>query len=148
MSNSTQETIGRFFERDHDEIDAILKAVDFADSMTALARFREFDRRLERHIVWEESILFPAAGRAAPPLEHGPIALMNQEHVHIRAAKMEALQALEAGDCGRAKSCVKVMLSILEPHNMKEEHILYPACDQMIGDVAAAEMLARIKSTV
>ena len=80
-------TISEFFATDHDEIDAILAAVNFDAPVEALARLKEFDRRLERHIVWEEEVLFPAAARAEPGLGRGPIAVMKMEHVEIRDAK-------------------------------------------------------------
>lgn len=143
MSPAVHETISQFFERDHDEIDAILASVDFADPAAALPRLKEFDLRLERHIIWEESILFPAAGQAAPPLEHGPIAVMKQEHVRIRAAKAEALLALGRGDGEGAQRSIRDMLFVLQPHNMKEEQVLYPACDKLIAPSETERILAR-----
>ena len=47
-------SISAFFEQDHREIDAIFASVNFDSPAEALVKFKEFDRRLERHINWEE----------------------------------------------------------------------------------------------
>lgn len=135
------EMISDFFKKDHDEIDALLSAVDFDRPKEALPLFAEFDRRLERHIVWEEDILFPAAARLAPPLAHGPIAVMLEEHILIRKDKREALERLRAGDGPGAKRCVAAMLEVLGGHNMKEEQILYPTCDRVLAGAQAARVM-------
>ena len=141
----TTNGINGFFEKDHDEIDAILVGVDYGRPGEALPRFEEFDRRLERHIVWEESLLFPAAVSAAPHLEHGPVAVMKMEHERIRERKAEAIRRLRGGDASGASRAVEEMLEVLRPHNMKEERILYPACDQFLAGPAADALLARVR---
>ena len=137
--------ISRFFEKDRDEIDQILATVDCARPDEALPRFEEFDRRLERHIVWEESLLFPATVSAAPHLEHGPVAVVKLEHANIRAAKSEAVQCLRGGDESGARRSIERMLNVLQPHNMKEERMLFPACDQFLAGSAAADLLTRVR---
>lgn len=131
------DTISAFFENDHREIDAILERTAFA-SPSALADFSEFDARLERHIRWEEELLFPAVAAKAPPLEMGPIRVMKMEHVAIRQHKAAALAALKAGDGAAAKAHSEAMLQVLTGHNRKEEAVLYPACDQMLASEAPA----------
>ena len=138
--NPGKRTVSAFFEKDHDEIDALLAAVDFKDAAAALPKLQEFDRRLERHIVWEEEVLFPAAARAEPELARGPIAVMRLEHVDIRAGKSRALECLRKADGAGARSRIDEMLAVLSGHNMKEEHMLYPACDELIP----AEEVGRI----
>lgn len=132
MKEDGGRTIAELFEKDHDEIDALLELVDFGDGAAALPRLKEFDFRLERHIVWEEDLLFPAAARAEACLAHGPIPVMLAEHVQIRAAKSAALEKLAKGDGAGARRHVDAMLAVLQSHNMKEEQMLYPACDRMI----------------
>ena len=143
----SKESIASYFGRDHDEIDALLAAVDFTDPKAALPRLAEFDRRLEQHIVWEEGTLFPAVAGVAPALEQGPIVVMKMEHVSIRALKKESLDALRRGVCASAMGFVSEMLEVLGPHNMKEEHMLYPACDQFLPGPDALAMLDKIKAT-
>lgn len=138
---STNRTISGFFEKDHDEIDAILAAADFSDPAAALPRLREFDRRLERHIAWEEESLFPAAARADQGMTGGPVAVMKMEHAAIRKTKTQALERLAAGDAAGARVAVDEMLSILTSHNMKEEQILYPACDQILAATEVSRLI-------
>lgn len=140
-------TISAFFAKDHDEIDAILARVDFRDPAAGLATLKEFDYRLERHIIWEETVLFPAAGRAEPSLAQGPIPVMLQEHVLIRAAKAKAMELMEKGDGVGALTRIQEMLLVLSGHNLKEEHILYPASDRMIPKDEAESILAVLASS-
>ncbi|NNN05769.1 MAG: hemerythrin domain-containing protein [Elusimicrobia bacterium] len=139
------EMISDFFKKDHDEIDALLAAVDFDRPKEALPILAEFDRRLERHIVWEEEILFPTAARLAPPLAHGPIAVMLEEHILIRKDKRDALERLAAGDGAGAKRSTAAMLEVLGGHNMKEEQILYPTCDRVLAGAQAARVMDVIR---
>ena len=67
-------SIRDYFEADHDRLDDLLKEyqnqkeVDFQRAKSALI---EFKLGLERHIVWEEEILFPVfeskSGISWPP---------------------------------------------------------------------------------
>lgn len=141
------ETISGFFEKDHDEIDAILARADFRDAAAALPILKEFDYRLERHIIWEETVLFPAAARAEPALAQGPIPVMLHEHIAIRAAKARALECLRKGDGLCALTRIQEMLVILAAHNAKEESVLYPSCDRLIPKQEAQSMLALLASS-
>lgn len=141
------ETISGFFAKDHDEIDAILSRADFRDAAAALLILREFDYRLERHIIWEETVLFPAAARVDPALARGPIPVMLHEHIVIRAAKAKALESLRRGDGMAAMTRIQEMLVILASHNEKEESIIYPSCDRLIPKAEAESMLALLASS-
>lgn len=136
------ETISAFFENDHREIDAILERTAF-DSPSALSNFSAFNARLERHIRWEEELLFPAVAAKAPPLAMGPIRVMKLEHQAIREHKAATLAALKAGDAASAKAHSEAMVQVLTGHNHKEEAVLYPACDQMLASEAQA-LLAKL----
>lgn len=146
MSTKT-ETISGFFARDHDEIDAILARADFRDPASALPILKEFDYRLERHIIWEETVLFPAAARVDPALAQGPIPVMLSEHIAIRAAKAKAMESLRQGDGMAAMTRIQEMLVILAAHNAQEERVLYPSCDRLIPKEEAGSMLALLASS-
>lgn len=137
--------ISDFFQNDHREIDALLAAVPFEEPRKAVAAYEDFDRRLERHIIWEEEILFPAVCRKEACLEQGPVAVMRQEHVEIRRLKAAALEALRAGDGATARLRTEDMLDVLKPHNMKEEQILYPTCDELLGESEREGVLASLR---
>ena len=141
------DSISDFFQQDHREIDPLLFGLDFRDPLKTLPRFEDFDRRLERHIRWEEELLFPAAGAANRALEQGPLIVMREDHVRIRAAKADALAALRRGDGTGAKTHSDRMVAILCGHNLKEERILYPACDQLLSSRERQVILEEVRSS-
>ncbi|MBI4423599.1 MAG: hemerythrin domain-containing protein [Elusimicrobia bacterium] len=142
----TNDLISTFFEQDHREIDALLSAVPFETPKDALAKFQEFDCRLERHIGWEEGILFPAVSAKEACLEPGPIRVMKLEHAEIRREKAAALVALREGRGAASKGHVQAMLAVLKGHNMKEEQILYPACDNLLTPAERAAVFQRLRA--
>mgnify|MGYP001562956985 CR=1 FL=1 len=145
-SNTGTGEISSFFEQDHREIDALFNGVLFESPQAALIAFKEFDRRLERHIHWEEEILFPAVSKKEPHLEMGPIGVMRMEHEEIRKNKAAALKALTEENGAQAKNHAQAMLNVLKEHNSKEEEILYPACDQLLSVEETSDILRQIGS--
>jgi iron-sulfur cluster repair protein YtfE (RIC family) len=138
------ETITEFFERDHREIDAIFEKLTFQDDKKDLPLFTEFDRRLERHIDWEESILFPAVAAINPMIGQGPVRIMKMEHEAIRHSKAKARQAFEQGKPTEAREHCEAVQAALAEHNMKEERILYPACDQSLDEKTVTGILEKV----
>lgn len=140
----TDKSTTEFFENDHREIDALFEGLSYKDATKDLALFDEFDRRLERHIGWEEDLLFPAIGAINPMIAQGPVRIMKLEHEAIRHSKAKAREAFGKGDLAGSREHCEAMKETLAQHNMKEEQILYPACDQSLDDRAVAELLAKI----
>lgn len=145
--------ISPYFGRDHDEIDALLgylrrdlaaRDADRIESIRGL--FDEFDRRLERHIRWEEEILFPAVEERVPMFAFGPGPVMRSDHVQIRENKAAAHAALAAGSMEKAQEAIEMMVSALVPHNQREESVYYPTSDQVFSLEDRAGILARVRS--
>ena len=137
---------------DHDRLDALDKAAFEAlgngDLAGARALFAHFARGLDRHIRFEEEILFPAVEeRAGLPTHAGPTAVMRAEHVEIRACLAGISSDLAEGGAGATEIRAR-MLSVLEGHNLKEEQILYPLADRALGKVEADALVARIQRLV
>jgi hemerythrin superfamily protein len=131
--------ITEFFQRDHREIDALyqsmLQAARAGDNAAALRFFDHYDRRLERHIEWEEKLLFPAFDELEGTTGGcGPTRAMEQDHRDIREWKSKLrvrLSELE-GPAAPDDSFFRIasaLTSTLLNHNGKEEIILYPMCD-------------------
>lgn len=139
------QSITNFFEVDHHEIDAIFDQISFKDPSKDLSLFEEFDHRLERHIHWEEDLLFSAIGKVAPMIEQGPVRIMKIEHEGIRNSKAKAKVAFKNGDLVAAQEHCQAMKEMLAQHNFKEEGILYPACDQSLDKERIAEIFSRIE---
>ena len=134
---------------DHDRLDA-LEAEAFrkraeGDLQSAREIYAAFAAGLRRHIGFEEEILFPAFEESSgmPPTA-GPTAVMRAEHREIE----DLIARIEAGiaDSGAPVEDLRRSLHhVLEEHNIKEEGILYPATDQLLGPDQANDLVARIQ---
>ncbi len=139
MSN---QTITNYYEQDHDRLDELFKQFQASkreDYSHAKDCFREFKLGLQRHIVWEEEILFPLFEEKTGVKDIGPTAVMRMEHREIKEA-LEAIhekvrQADPKSDAEEAQ-----LLDILKQHNDKEEQVLYPAIDKLIDETEKANV--------
>ena len=133
---------------DHDRLDALDKAafdaLDRGDLAVARTLFAHFARGLDRHIRFEEDVLFPAVEtRAGLPRHAGPTAVMRAEHVQIRTCLAGITDALAADGAGAVQIRAR-MLSVLGGHNLKEEQILYPMADRALGREEADALASRL----
>ena len=130
---SAQQTISAFFEQDHDRLDELfktfqqLKRSDFAKAKDA---FKEFKVGLQRHIVWEEDLLFPLWEEKTGMSEGGPTFVMRNEHRQI-GQQLEAIHDKVAEQNPESDQEEQALLNLLGSHNMKEERVLYPSIDQV-----------------
>jgi iron-sulfur cluster repair protein YtfE (RIC family) len=128
-----QDTISTYYERDHDRLDELfttfqrLKRSDFAKAMEA---FKEFKVGLQRHIVWEEDLLFPLWEEKTGMSEGGPTFVMRAEHRQI-GALIEAIHDKVAAQSPDSDQEEQALMNVLNSHNMKEERVLYPSIDQV-----------------
>lgn len=125
------QTISEHYGRDHDRLDELFQrfqTLKTSDRAGAAQSFQEFHAGLERHIVWEEEILFPAF-ETKTGMTGGPTRVMRWEHQQIRGFLKAIADKLAAGadDTGDDEAG---LLAVLKPHNDKEESILYPMIDQ------------------
>ena len=129
---SISETLGEEHRRCDDLFTAAEGAVDAGAWEEAAARLAAFREALEAHLTLEEERLFPAL-EAAEPHAQGPTAVMRQEHRHMRALAEELGQALAARDRERYLGAAETLLVLMQQHNAKEEHVLYPMSDRLLG---------------
>lgn len=127
--------------RDCDELFASAEshAAD-GDAPAAQAAWREFRQALERHIALEEETLFPELEEATG-MSDGPTAVMRMEHEQMLAQMERMHSALEDGDLDGFLDLGETLNILIQQHNMKEEQMLYPMCDQTLGS-RAGEILA------
>jgi regulator of cell morphogenesis and NO signaling len=133
---------------DHDRLEVIeqraFEAHAAGDAAGAVAAWKEFAHGLERHIRFEEQVLFPVfEERTGAPPAAGPTAVMRIEHREIEGLLDEIAAALEGATDAlplRAR-----LHRVLRDHNMKEERILYPATDQALDEGARDEVVRRIQ---
>ena len=64
----------------------------------------------------------------------GPTQVMRMEHQQMRDLLDQAQAAIMAGDAEEYMGQAETLLIMMQQHNMKEENILYPMCDQHLGN--------------
>ena len=129
-------TITQYFEADHDRLDELFKnfqSLKRSDYPKAKESFRDFKFGLQRHIVWEEDIIFPIFEKKTGMTSSGPTYVMKMEHRQIGACLEEVHKKVQKQD-PNSDSEEQKLLSILGDHNLKEENILYPLVDSAITD--------------
>jgi len=140
-------SVADFMSHDHDRLDALFeefRRTKTQDLGRARRLFDEFRSGLERHILWEEDVLFPAFEARTGMHEAGPTAVMRMEHRQIQALLAEMAQALEAGRTD-TDALEQDLLQVLGVHNSKEEGILYPWIDRELSDDERQALAARLR---
>ena len=97
---------------------------------------------LRRHIYLEEDILFPQVEARGMT---GPTEVMAQEHGEI-CHLLDIIHDLIQTGAGpqRIRAAFVALHRLLEEHNLKEEQVLYPSSDQMLGKDEVARVLQRL----
>ncbi len=114
------------------------EAAQRGDWTAAESAFERFRGQMNAHFDAEESLLFPAF-EAATGSSAGPTAMMRHEHDQMRALLAQLAASCDARDGDAYAGAAETLLMLMQQHNMKEENILYPMCDQALG--ADAERL-------
>lgn len=130
---SEPNNISAFFEQDHDRLDELFKTfqkLKRSDFPKAKEAFKAFKTGLQRHIVWEEDLLFPLWEEKTGMSEGGPTFVMRSEHRQI-GQQLEAIHDKVAEQNPESDQEEQALLSLLGSHNMKEERVLYPSIDQV-----------------
>lgn len=143
---SESPTVRGFFEQDHDRLDGIFAAFQthkLSDPDKARDAFYQFKAGLERHIVWEEELLFPLWERKTGMTHSGPTVVMRAEHRQIHQL-LDRIQAAAEATSAAGEEAERALVDILTSHNMKEERVLYPAIDQAISDEELAAVFRRL----
>lgn len=140
VSEMTAERLAAALEREHHEIDAGIEAFldRREDGEPRVQGLRQAIEALRRHIYLEEAFLFPPlqdAGLVAP------IFVMLREHGEIWKT-MDALDAQmrDRTECGPSEHNCRELLAQLEPHNSKEEAVIYPQADTMLPEETDAAL--------
>ncbi|QKK01434.1 MAG: hemerythrin domain-containing protein [Pseudomonadota bacterium] len=133
--------------RDHRDCDAHYARAESAagqgDAEQARQAHAAFAAALERHMSAEEEVLFPAFEEMTG-MEDGPTAVMRMEHDQMRSLLAQMSEALDGGDLDGYLDGGETLNVLVQQHNMKEENMLYPMCEQALGD-QADELIARMQ---
>jgi iron-sulfur cluster repair protein YtfE (RIC family) len=128
------QTISNYYEVDHDHLDGLFRNFQRArqtDVGKAIEFFMEFREGLQRHIIWEEEILFPLFERKTGLFHRGPTDVMRLEHRQIIKHLEEIHNHLKQNNT-HTEHEEGMLLSLLSAHNDKEEYILYPSIDRSL----------------
>jgi iron-sulfur cluster repair protein YtfE (RIC family) len=126
----------RFFE-------TALDAAGRSDWKTFTSKIAALKNALEHHIAFEEQELFPAFEEASG-MRGEPTEVMRAEHTEMRDL-LDALGAAQPRvDPEGCRAELEHLRALLQAHNIKEETVLYPACDRLLG--ARSDLLASARA--
>ena len=121
---------------DHRSCDAAFALAETAAGSGDMARcaalFAAFRVALLRHLRMEEDVLFPEF-EAATGSHGGPTAMMRSEHLMMREQLDVMQRAVDARSDADYLGAADTLMVLMQQHNMKEEGILYPMCDQVLA---------------
>ncbi|WP_167089073.1 hemerythrin domain-containing protein [Massilia frigida] len=130
------DTIGSYLEADHVRCDALFANARHAvrvglwrEAGRALATFRH---ALERHLLIEERIVFPAFENAVGTTS-APTAAMRSEHLRIRGVVQRLANALAERDTEAFLIHADTLGIVLYQHSEKEEGVLYPMIERVLA---------------
>jgi uncharacterized protein (DUF2249 family)/hemerythrin superfamily protein len=135
---------------DHDRLEVIEEAAFRARERSefggAIATWADFSRGLQRHIRFEEELLFPLfEERSGLSPEAGPTAVMREEHAEIRQILARIGEEI-ASPGAEAETARRRLSYALAEHNVKEEEILYPAIDEFLSPEESDDLVWKIQS--
>jgi len=140
-------TITDVFEEDHDRLDTLFhsfresKRQNFPKAHDA---FQTFCRGLQRHILWEEELLFPLWEEKTGMVDAGPTVVMRAEHRRI-GEQLEAIRRKLAERNSQTDQEEAALLELLGAHNLKEERVLYPSIDQLATPDECRDIFYKMK---
>lgn len=142
------DSITRYLSWDHDRLDGLLgevtQRVEAGHLAQAKSLFRAFDEGLRRHIRIEEEVLFPLFETRTAMRISGPTMAMRAEHREIEAELARMRDALDIGDAAEYASGLATLYGVLGAHNLKEESVLYPTTDDLLGASERSELVDRL----
>jgi hemerythrin-like domain-containing protein len=140
-------TIRSCMTDDHRRCDELFaqaeQAVGNGDFDLARAAFAHFHSAMLAHFASEEKALFPAF-EARTGMRSGPTQVMRMEHEQLRSLMGDAADALKSANADDYLGLADTLVIMMQQHNMKEENMLYPMCDQHLGDEVPA-LLERLE---
>lgn len=137
-----EQKISEYFEQDHERLDSLFRAYQAlkrSDFPKAKEAFKQFKYGLQRHIVWEEELLFPVWEQKTGMTEGGPTQVMRMEHRQI-GRWLEAIHEKVHAQNPESDEEEEQLIAVLEAHNMKEERILYPSIDAALDEEERASI--------
>jgi hemerythrin-like domain-containing protein len=130
-------TIVEFLGGDHRACDDLFASAEAAVAQknwdSARSLFERFQNAMAHHLAMEEDVLFPAF-EARTGMTSGPTEVMRMEHAQMRDLLQEMAKAVAAGNQNGYLGLSETLNMLMQQHNLKEENMLYPMADRVLGD--------------
>lgn len=139
--------ITEHYGHDHTRLDDLLQQferLNGTDPAAARLIFAEFKAGLERHMGCEEEILFPLFEARTGMRDGEPTAVMRWEHGQIKGY-LEQIDVALVQQWPAPIMDVLALEDLLMQHKHKEETVLYPALDSMLGSMERGRAVARME---
>jgi len=94
--------------------------------------FTAFVNAMEQHFSIEEQVLFPTIEERTG-ISAGPTQVMRMEHQQMRQVFAEMQNCVNQQNRQEYLGLSETLLMLMQQHNAKEEQILYPMGDQVLG---------------
>jgi iron-sulfur cluster repair protein YtfE (RIC family) len=134
--SETSQSLREFFTLDHRRIDdkwaEVETAAQAGDVDAEKESWSAFQGELLRHLRMEEEVMFPAFERATGMTDGGPTFVMRSEHDQMRGLIEQMSAAAEGDDHDELVDLGDTLLMLIQQHNQKEEHMLYPMAEQAL----------------
>lgn len=129
-------TIAGFLGDDHHACDDLFASAEDAVAQqnwnSARTLFNRFQAAMAHHLAMEEIVLFPAF-EARTHNSTGPTQVMRLEHEQIRELLHAMTRAVAETDYDTYLGLSETLNMLIQQHNLKEENMLYPMSDQVLG---------------
>ncbi|MCI4458738.1 MAG: hemerythrin domain-containing protein [Thermocrinis sp.] len=140
-------TITEYLTHEHRECDELyakveelLKKGQWEDAKRV---FAEFKTETLKHFQREEDVLFPEF-EARTGIVMGPTQVMRMEHDQARELIERMEKALEEKKEKEFFAIGDTYMILIQQHNLKEENILYPMCDQHLDPSEMIQKMGNI----
>jgi len=134
---SNRTSVDDALTEDHVQLDGLFRQLRFAlerRDPTAEPARAEFERRLLRHMTWEEGILYPALRAAQHDYPEKKIESLVIDHERIREKLQDLAAAIRGLDWSAASGHGEDLWVLLEGHNRDEEKGVYTDADRKIPE--------------
>jgi len=139
--------LSSYLADDHQQCDQFFADAEMQVSAgkweAASAAFQAFFAAMEHHLTMEEELLFPAFEQASG-MSGGPTQVMRMEHEQMRELFGCMAGAVAAHDSESYLGDAETLLILMQQHNAKEEQILYPMFDQLLG-AQSSELIEQLE---
>lgn len=128
-------TITEHMSKDHKACDDIFSEMEAAANNgnweQTIELWQSFSHSMQQHLRHEEEELFPAF--EAHGMEGGPTSVMRFEHEQMRGLMSQIEASVTLRDVDSLLGETETLLILMQQHNAKEEQVLYPMMDRVLG---------------